>query len=163
MERALPKGRYLFRQGDLIQYMFQIVEGEVQLIRRHSDGQKLILQRGRQGSILAEASLFTDAYHCDAIVAVSARLRCLAREDILGRFECNPAFAKQWANHLAIEVRAARFRAEILFQRTVAKRLDMWLLQNGELPNKGNWKQLASEIGTSPEALYREIAKKLNC
>ena len=156
-ERALPKGRYLFHQGDLIQYMFQIVEGEVQLIRRHRQGQKLILQRGLQSDILAEASLFTDTYHCDAIAAAGSKLRCFTRKDILKRFESNPTFAKQWANHLASEVRAARFKAEVLSQRTVAQRLDMWLLQNGELPNKGNWKQLASEIGTSAEALYREI------
>jgi CRP-like cAMP-binding protein len=159
-ERALPKGRYLFHQGDVVQSMFQIVEGEVQLIRRHRQGQKLILQRGQQGNILAEASLFTDAYHCDAIAAVGSKLRCFTRNDVLNQFESNPTFAKQWANHLAYEIRAARFKAEILSQRTVAHRLDTWLLQNGELPNKGNWKQLASEIGTSAEALYRELAAR---
>lgn len=95
MERTLSKGRYLFHQGDEIQFMYQVVEGEVQLIRRHRHGQKLILQRGRQGNILAEASLFTDAYHCDAIAAVGSVLQCFARKDILKRFECNPAFAKQ--------------------------------------------------------------------
>lgn len=158
-ERVLPKGRYLFHQSDFVQSMFQIVEGEVQLIRRHRQGQKLILQRGRQGNILAEASLFAITYHCDAVAAVESRLRCFSHKDILNRFESDHTFAKQWANHLASEVRSARFKAEILSQRTVAQRLDMWLLQNGELPDKGNWKQLAAEIGTSPEALYREIAK----
>jgi CRP/FNR family transcriptional regulator, dissimilatory nitrate respiration regulator len=45
----------------------------------------------------------------------------------------------------------------------MAQRLEMWLLQNGTLPNKGNWKQVAAEIGTSPEALYCEIAKNNDC
>ena len=32
---------------------------------------------------------------------------------------------------------------------------------NGEgLPAKGTWKTVANEIGTSPEALYRELAKR---
>lgn len=57
-------------------------------------------------------------------------------------------------------MRTARFKVEVLSQRTVAQRLDMWLLQNGGLPDKGDWKQLSAEIGTSPEALYREIAKR---
>lgn len=159
-DRALRKGRFLFHQGDAVQLLFQIIAGEVQLIRRHRQGQKLILQRGVKGNFLAEASLFADNYHCDAIAATHSKLRCYKRKDILVRFESDSDFAKRWANHLANEVRAARFKAEVLSQRTVAQRLDMWLLQNGELPNKGNWKQLASEIGVSSEALYRELTAR---
>ncbi len=159
-ERVLRKGRYLFHQSDAVQYMFQIVEGEVQLIRRHRQCHKLILQRGGRGNILAEASLFTDTCHCDAVAAEVAKVRCFSRKDVLTQFEDNPAFAKRWAIHLANEVRSARFKAEVLSQHKVAQRLDMWLLQNGVLPDKGTWKQLAAEIGTSPEALYREIAKR---
>lgn len=159
-ERVLRKGRYLFHQGDAVQHMFQIVVGEVQLIRRHRQGQKLILQRGLPGNILAEASLFTDTYHCDAVAAEVSKVRCFMRKDVLMQFEGDHAFAKKWATYLASEVRSARFKAEILSQRTVAQRLDMWLLQNGTLPDRGSWKQLAAEIGTSPEALYRDIAKR---
>jgi CRP-like cAMP-binding protein len=159
-ERVLRKGRYLFHQSDAVQHMFQIVEGEVQLIRRHRQGHKLILQRGGRGNILAEASLFTDTYHCDAVAAEVSKVRCFSRKDVLKRFESDPIFAEQWATHLASEVRTARFKAEVLSQRTVAQRLDMWLLQNGTLPEKGNWKQIASEIGTSPEALYRELTAR---
>lgn len=158
--RVLRKGRYLFHQGDVVQHMFQIVEGEVQLIRRHRQGSILILQRGVQGNTLAEASLFTDTYHCDAVAAEVSKVRYFSRKDVLTQFEDNPAFARNWANHLSSEMRAARFKTEILSQRTVAQRLDMWLLQNGTLPDRGSWKQLAAEIGTSPEALYREIAKR---
>ena len=53
-------------------------------------------------------------------------------------------------------------RAEILSLRTVAQRLSAWLELNGELPAKGEWLILAAEIGTSPEALYREIARRRN-
>lgn len=159
-ELVLLKGRYLFHQGDAVQYIFQILGGEVQLFRRHRQGQKLILQRGLQGNILAEASLFTDNYHCDAIASDHSRLRCYKRKDILLQFENDSAFAKRWANHLASEVRAARFKAEILSQRTVAHRLEMWLLQNGTLPNKGRWHLLADEIGVSAEALYRELGSR---
>ena len=159
-ERVLHKGRYLFHQGDDVQHLYEITSGEVQLIRRHRQGQKLILQRGHPGSILAEASLFTDIYHCDAVTADTTKLRCFPRKEVLERFETDHVFAKRWAIHLAHEVRSARFKAEVLSHRTVAQRLDMWLLQNESLPAKGNWKQLAAEIGTSPEALYREIASR---
>ncbi len=52
-------------------------------------------------------------------------------------------------------------RAEILSLRTVAARLDAWTAANHDrLPEKGAWKTLAAELATSPEALYRELARR---
>ena len=70
------------------------------------------------------------------------------------------AFAQAWTIHLADEVRNARLRTEILSLRTVAERLDAWIVEKGELPLKGTWKSVAQEIGTSTEALYREMASR---
>ena len=75
-------------------------------------------------------------------------------------FFTNQDFARAWVTHLAGEVRDARLRAEILTLKTVAERLDAWLADSGRLPEKGGWKAIAREIGTSPEALYREIARR---
>ena len=44
--------------------------------------------------------------------------------------------------------------------RTVAERLDAWIAASGRYPAKGEWKTVAAEIGNSPEALYRELAKR---
>jgi hypothetical protein len=45
--------------------------------------------------------------------------------------------------------------------KTVAERLEGWLIwRGGGLPPKGAWKDIAAEIGVSPEALYRELAKR---
>jgi hypothetical protein len=44
--------------------------------------------------------------------------------------------------------------------RVLAPRLDTWLDWRGALPPKGDWLRLAAELGVSPEALYREIAKR---
>jgi hypothetical protein len=46
----------------------------------------------------------------------------------------------------------------------VAERLDAWIAWNdGNSPEKGEWKLVANQIGVSPEALYREIGKRRNC
>ena len=51
--------------------------------------------------------------------------------------------------------------AEILSLRTVAERLDARITwRGGEVPPRGTWKTVASELGTSPEALYRELARR---
>jgi len=44
--------------------------------------------------------------------------------------------------------------------KTVAERLGARLDWRGQLPPKGKWVELAAELGVSPEALYREIAKR---
>ena len=52
-----------------------------------------------------------------------------------------------------------RLHAEILSLKTFAQRLDACMVwNNAELPPKGEWLNLANQIGVSPEALYREIA-----
>ena len=157
--RSVSAGTVLFRQGDKVSSMFQINDGEVRLVRNSKAGGSFILQRAHAGSILAEASLFSTVYHCDAIVGSDTTLKSMSRASLRRKFESDPAFAKAWAIHLASEIRTARQRAEILSLRTIAERLSAWIDTYGKLPQKGDWKQLAQEIGTSPEALYRELAK----
>lgn len=140
--------------------MFLIEVGTAQLVRHHPNGSAVVLQRANPGAVLAEASLFTPEYHCDAIALSSVQARIVSRAAVQQLFYSNPDFAKAWVAHLGKEVRSARLRAEILTLKTVAERLDAWLADHGQLPKKGGWKVIAHEIGTSPEALYREIARR---
>lgn len=72
-----------------------------------------------------------------------------------------PALARAWCAMLAHELQATRARAALLGLRGVAERLDAWLvLTNGGLPPKGERRGLADELGVTPEALYRELAKR---
>ena len=63
--------------------------------------------------------------------------------------------------HLAGEVHRTRMRAEILSLKSVATRLGAWMALNGDaLPPKGRQHLVASEMGVTPEALYRELARR---
>lgn len=111
--------------------------------------------------MLAEASLYSGTYHCDA-VAFGAADTCVYTKASLKRLLAkSPQFSNIWANYLAQELQRSRLRSEILSLRTVADRLDAWTAWNGGgLPRKGEWKLVANQIGVSPEALYREISKR---
>jgi CRP-like cAMP-binding protein len=159
-QQVFRKGQYLFHQGDPVVSMFLIESGEAHLLRRQRNGGAIVLQRALPGSFLAEASLFTARYHCDATAATRVSARLISRRAMRKLFENDPAFAAAWASHLADEVRSARLRAEILAFKTVAERLGAWMAAKGEFPPKGTWKTVAQEIGTSPESLYREIARR---
>jgi CRP-like cAMP-binding protein len=120
-----------------------------------------VLQRARAGDVLAEASIFATQYHCDAVVSENAKVRladiAVFRRDINGDAQEMGVVAA----HLARQAQSARFRAEILALRRIEDRVESWLDLNGwVLPDKGRWRILAGELGVSPEALYRELARR---
>lgn len=159
-ERALAAGAYLFHLGAPADALFVVLDGRVELIRHQEGGGAIVLQRAGAGDVLAEASLFSERYHCDAVARTTARVRGIANRRLRDRFRRDPDFAEAWAAHLAHEMQNARFRCEVLALRTVAARLDAWLAWYGKLPPRGEWNRFAEQIGVSPEALYRELARR---
>lgn len=160
-ELAVGAGAYLFHAGDPVQAMHVVERGQATLLRHHPDGATLVLQRAAPGAILAEASLFAAHYHCAALATTSLVVRRIARGALRDGMAAVPALAEAWAAHLAREVQYARLRAEILSLRGVAARLDAWLAGHAtSLPPRGEWRALAGDLAVSPEALYREIARR---
>ena len=156
----LARAAQLFRTGDDVRLMFLVAEGQV-LLRRHSrQGLQLVLQRASSGSVLAEASAYSETYHCDAVADADSTLRALPVAAFRSRLAADATLSQAWAAYLAHEVQAARMRAEIRSLNTVAERLDFWLGTNGALPERGQWQGLAGELGVSREAVYRELAKR---
>jgi CRP-like cAMP-binding protein len=160
-ERRLPEGGLLFHQGGPVTRLFLVLEGTIELVRHQADGSMVVLQRASQNDVLAEASVFSNHYHCDAFAAAPSVVLTVPMAEIRSRLTQSTEFAEAWAEYLTHEVQEARLRSEILSLKTVAKRLDAWLLSHGgRLPEKGEWKSLAHQIGVSPEALYRELARR---
>lgn len=159
-ECAFAAGASVFHIGDFIGLVHFVRRGAIHLVRHQADGSVLILQRARTGSILAEASVYSDRYHCDARAESDATTWAVARKDLRRRLEAKPEFSRAWAQYLASEVQRARLQAEILSLKKVAVRVSAWIAWNGALPEKGRWRTIADEIGVSPEALYRELAKR---
>ncbi|PDT81783.1 Crp/Fnr family transcriptional regulator [Sinorhizobium sp. BJ1] len=160
-KKSLEKNEHLFHRGDPVRALFLVMEGCVNLLRYHEDGSPAVLQRSASRSILAEASVFSDHYHCDAVAATQTDILVVPVGVIRDLLDNEPAFARAWARHLSHELQSARKRAEIVSLRTVGARLDAWLTWNdGQLPAKGEWRRLAEEIGVSPEALYRELSSR---
>jgi len=60
-----------------------------------------------------------------------------------------------------VKFNGADGRPRPLSMQTVAERLDAWLAaRSGDLPTRGTWRQVSMEIGVTPEALYRELARR---
>lgn len=160
-EQVFDRGQFLFHQGDPVAVIYEILDGEVHLVRHQDDGALFVTQKAPSGSILAMPSLFSKVYHCDAIAEVCTLTRFVPKQTVCARLIEQPDFAAAWNERLMGVFHGALRKAEILSLKTVAARLDAWIAAHGGvLPAKGEWKRIAAEIGTSPEALYRELAKR---
>lgn len=156
--RQLAKGQTLFRQGDRVQSMFLVVSGSVALERPLANGTLLTLHTACELSLLAEASLFAGTYHCDAIAREASQVAVLPRNRFLEEINSSPDTVLKLLKTSAHELQANRARIEILRMRRVADRLAAWLDLHGQ-PRPGEWVRVADEIGVTPAALYRELAK----
>jgi CRP-like cAMP-binding protein len=155
------KGVLLFRQGKKPERMFYVTGGEVILQRPGSHGEYVVLQRVRQGFV-AEASLQSSKYHCDAVVTVSGAVVSLPIESINQALRADSAFAMRWIGMLNHELMRLRLRCERLSIKGVRNRL-LHLIdtagQDGRLPLGAGLKSMASELGVTHEALYRKVAE----
>lgn len=165
LDRLRPRKRHwrdgavLFQRGDRVREMHLVTSGTVNLMRSQADGSTLVLQRAGPGSILAEASLHSDAYHCDAIASGDAVTSSCSKGSLKKLLFETAGNGELWAGYLAHELQKSRLRSEILSLKTVSQRLDAWIELSGEWPiPKGTWKFVAHELGVTPEAFYRELA-----
>jgi len=142
-ECEFAAGAPVFHLGDPVRVVHFVRRGTIHLVRRREDGAALILQRAYAGSILAEASVYSDRYHCDARAESDAVTWAVARTDLCRRLEAKPEASQVWARRLAQEVQRARLNAEILSLKTVEARLNAWMTLNGALPGKGQRRQIA--------------------
>lgn len=156
----LRKGDSLFQQRQRPRYMHFVVGGEIVLERIGEGGDPVVLQRVRQGFV-AEASLQSGSYHCDAVVTSPGRAIAVPIEPLKAELAINSAFALRWIGMLNAEVRRLRAQCERMSLKGVGERL-LHMVEtegvDGRLPIGSGLKSLATELAVSHEALYRAVA-----
>ena len=151
----------LFRIGDPVRHVYLVIDGEARLIRLERHGGEVILQRSR-GGFIAEASLDSNAYHCDAVTAEPSTLLLFPVVEFRTALEDDPAFRKAWQSHLAKEVRKLRAQCERLSLHSAADRIVHYIESEGNegvVTLKQSRKSWAAELGLTHEALYRALRR----
>ena len=152
---AFPKGGLLFAQGDQSLGPWVVLNGGVRLLRHGETGLSVCLHHAKAGDTLAEASLFSDTYHCDAEAQPGTRAVNIARHAVLARMAEDASFARSLAALLAQQVHAGRRR--VAFQR-IRRADERVLAAMIELGPPRRITDFASEVGLTPEATYRALA-----
>jgi len=159
-ETWLAAGETLFVTAEEVADIYMVRSGSVHLLRHTRHGAQMVLQNAGPGAVVAEASVYSPLYHCDAVASEESVLAGLPKERFLSALADDPALAESWSALLARSVQAARLRAEIRSLPRVADRLDAWLEEGNRLPEKGRWQEVAGELGVTREALYRELSRR---
>jgi CRP-like cAMP-binding protein len=163
IDRKLKPGETLFRLGDKTAGLFEVIVGRVRLARVDRAGHEIVLHVAGPGETLAEASLFSADYHCDAIASTDAVVRIYPKAAVLAGFTKEPKAAQAFTATLARQVMNLRTRIEQRNIRSARERLRHYLALNvgsdrRTVALRGTLKDLAAELGLSHEALYRTLA-----
>ena len=153
----------LFLRQDKPSGLYLLESGEICLTRSDPEGREMILFRAQPGEAFAEASLFSEMYHCDAVASVPSVVHLLPRSAVLEVFSSEPDTAQAFIATLARQVMTLRTRLENRNLRTARERVLHYLgLQargiNRVVRVNGNLKSMASELGLTHESLYRTLA-----
>jgi CRP-like cAMP-binding protein len=156
--------RALFRSGQRTVGLYEIVSGRVRLVRTDWSGRESILHSAEAGDTIAEASLFSATYQCDAIAATAARVCLHPKAIILAEFDREPKTARAFMARLARQVMSLRTRLEQRNIRSARDRVRHFLTVNAGVDERtvamrGTLKELAADLGLTHEALYRTVAR----
>jgi CRP-like cAMP-binding protein len=162
-QRTLEAGESLFRQGDQTYGIFAIENGRVQMVRYDIHGRSLVLFTAVKGELFAEAALFSETYHCDAVAVTEATVRIYPRSILLSLLDRDPTVAQKFTALLAREVMSLRTRLEVLNIRSASERVLRHLAiaaspDGRTVELSGTLKEMASELGLAQEVLYRTLA-----
>jgi CRP-like cAMP-binding protein len=163
VERVLAPGQALFRLGDPTMEIYEIVKGQVQMVRVDASGREIILYVAAAGELFAEAALFSPTYHCDALSRTGATVRLYPKARVLAEFRQNSQAAEAFMSILAHEIMHLRTRLEQRNIRSAGDRVRHFLALNAGADGRtvalrGTLKDLAAELGLTHEALYRALA-----
>jgi CRP-like cAMP-binding protein len=163
IERRLQAGQTLFRLGNRTAGFYEIVRGKVRLARVDASGREAILHMAAAGDTIAEASLFSPTYHCDAIAMSDALVRLYPKAAVLAAFRRDPKAAQTFMAMLARQVMSLRTRLEQRNISSAPERVRHYLALHAGSDGRtialpGTVKDLAGELGLTHEALYRTLA-----
>jgi len=163
VERRLKAGQTLFRLGNRTAGLYEIVRGKVRLARVDASGREAILYVAAAGDTIAEASLFSPTYHCDAIATGDALVRLYPKAALLAAFARDPKAAQAFMAMLARQVMSLRTRLEQRNIHSARDRIRHYLAvhvgaDGRTIALSGTVKDLAGELGLTHEALYRTLS-----
>jgi CRP/FNR family transcriptional regulator, dissimilatory nitrate respiration regulator len=164
IERTLNAGQSLFRMGTRVAGLYEVMSGEVRMARVSPAGSEAVLFVAKAGDTLAEASLYSATYQCDAIASTKATVRLYPKASVLAEFQRDPKVAQAFMSMLAHQVMSLRTGLQRRNIRSARDRVRHYLALNVGPDGRTvvlttTLKDVARELGLTHEALYRTLSE----
>ena len=147
------KGTVLFREGDPTDGMFVSLTAAVRMERIGPDGELVTIHTVESPQSFAEASIFADRYHCDAVVLAEGDIFRIPTSVILDGFT-DPEFSTAYNRIMSRQVQAYRQIVEIMSIRSAVERVYAAVVA-GLLDT--SVMNLSQRIALTHEATYRAL------
>ena len=150
--RQLTDGEVLFRQGDSASAIYRVESGRLRLVRRTVDDHLVVLHTARAGEFFAEAALFSEAYHCDAVAAAPSCIRVYSKSALIAALRGDPALSEAFMASFARQLQELRARMELRNIRSARERVLQYLRLRAEPDRRrvlleGRLQDVAAEVG----------------
>lgn len=152
----------IFRAGDKIHSIFFVEKGEVKLTRDTIEGRSIISYIAKEGQFFAEAALFQEIYHCNAIAITECVVRLYSKQEVVQLLLNRPDLSLDYIQFLSTQIRDLRQQLEVVNILNAKERIIQFMesnAKNGVYKYPGSLKNFASILGLSHETLYRELKK----
>lgn len=167
--RSVPKGSYLFREGDPSSGFYIVQSGAINVHRVNAAGKEQVIHVFRAGESFAEGTLGTEkGYPADARAVEESQVLLVQKPGILALLRRQPDLALRMLGSMSAHLRILVAQLDDLTLKDVETRLANWLMKRcppGTLDNPVRIalpmtkRVLAAEIGTVSETLSRTFAK----
>lgn len=155
-QKTVKTGETLFLQGGKTRGLFYLHAGAIELTRETSSGHSIVIHRAYEGAIFAEASLFTDIYHCTAIATKDATVMECRRDIVSDLLQNNLEFTRAVVLKFATQIQESRRHIELLSIRSADERI-LNAINSGLLVD--DISKLANLLGLAQETAYRALKR----
>jgi CRP/FNR family transcriptional regulator, dissimilatory nitrate respiration regulator len=163
----LADGEILFCQNEPAKAIFMVESGCIKLIHYSYSGKIVNHYSVKPGEYFAEVALFNEVYVCTAIAESSTRVISVSKQLFLTSLDKNLNLSRTFTEQLARRLHQTKILLELRGIRSASDRVLHYLrimtpanekILNLEQPLK----DIANDIGITPEALSRTLTQLQN-
>lgn len=167
--RSLPKGSYLFREGDRSEGFYVVQKGAINVHRVSAAGKEQVIYVFRPGESFAEASLASErGYPANARAIEASTVIVVPKAPFLDLIGRKPELGIRMLGSMSQHLRVLVGLVEDLTLKDVETRFLNWLVKRCPRDGAGNAvdvelgmtkRVLAAQLATTSETLSRTFAK----
>jgi CRP/FNR family transcriptional activator FtrB len=162
--QRFPEHVMLFREGEVPDFLYIVVEGNVELFSDHANHETTIDIIQPVSTFILAAVVQDDVYLTSARTLGTCRILMIPAEAVRSLFGRDAGFARAVVGELAVRYRGIVRALKNQKLRTGTERLANWILQTDRRDgNRGRFtlpydkRTLASLLGMTPENLSRNL------